>query len=33
MYGISKVEMEDLEANRNRRTEYCLCENMEKTQH
>ena len=29
MYGISTVELEDLEAN-NRRTEYCLCENMER---
>ena len=30
MYGISTVELEDLEINRNRRTEYCLCENMER---
>ena len=30
MYGISTVELEDLEANMNRRTEYCLCENMER---
>ena len=29
MYGISTVELEDLETNRNRRTEHCLCENME----